>query len=119
MRPMSTGIDPSMFFVGTVTVMNASLPERCAWIIAIGAGMRTMGASGGPLFPHPVTAKAARMGPTHEVHEDLRNTKYKRSYFVAIRLRPPPSVQPRATRFRSGAPRGGPYHQDGSAGRRR
>jgi hypothetical protein len=77
MRPMSTGIDPSMFFVGTVTVMNASLPERCAWIIAIGAGMRMMGASGGPFLPHAVTTKAATMAATHEVREDLRNTKYK------------------------------------------
>jgi hypothetical protein len=71
MRPILTGIDPSMFLEGTVSVTNASLPIRCAWIIETGAGIRTIGASGGPFLPQAVTTKAARMAAAHEAHEEF------------------------------------------------
>ena len=58
---MSTGIELSMFLAGTVRVMKDSLPTRCAWILSTAAGMRTIGASGGPFFPHAATTKATKM----------------------------------------------------------
>ena len=64
-----------MFFAGSVTVTKASLPTRCAWIVATAAGMRTMGASGGPFLPHPATMEAATTAAQHEAHEDLPTTK--------------------------------------------
>src|SRR6266850_993020 len=76
---MSTGIELSMFLAGMVTVTKASLPTCCAWIVATAAGMRRIGASGGPFFPHAATTKAATTkaatAARHEAHEDLATTK--------------------------------------------
>ena len=68
---MSTGIELSMFLAGTVRVMKASLPTRCAWILPTAAGMRTIGASGGPFFPHAATTKATTTNVNHEGREEF------------------------------------------------
>src|SRR3954469_8541872 len=79
MRLMLTGIEPSMFLTGTVSVTNASVPRRCAWIIETGAGIRTMGASGGPFFPHARHTMIAKT-VSHTGHEDfLKTTKVAKS----------------------------------------
>ena len=67
MRPMSIGVERSMLVAGTVSVMNASLPTRCAWILSTAAGIRTIGASGGPFLPHA----AATSAMTTSNHEDF------------------------------------------------
>src|SRR4030095_516931 len=56
MRATSTGIVPSTFFDGTVTVTDTSSPRRRASIFSTAAGMCTIGGSGGPFFPHATLA---------------------------------------------------------------
>src|SRR4051812_47767456 len=93
MRPMSTGIEESMFFAGTVSVMKTSLPERWTVILSIAAGMRMIGASGGPFLPHPAATTATRASASHEGHEDglatkgTKTTKQKVFFFVTFVVR--------------------------------
>src|SRR5258708_6980770 len=81
---MSMGAEPSMFFAGIVTVTKASLPTRCAWIVVTAAGMRTMGASGGPFLPQAATTKAAARTAHREGHEDVLETT-KVTMFTKLR----------------------------------
>src|SRR6185503_15128570 len=66
MRATSTGIVPSTFFDGTVTVTDTSSPRRRASIFSTAAGMCTIGGRGGPFFPQPtpVIVSVARKIPT-------------------------------------------------------
>jgi len=63
-----------MFVFGIVKVTNASLPMRCAWIMATAEGMRTIGASGGPFFPHETKTTKEPHTMTREGHDDGRRT---------------------------------------------
>jgi len=63
MRTLSKGVSELCFAV----------PARCAWILSIPAGMRTIGASGGPFLPQPPATTMAATATTH--HEDLLTTQ--------------------------------------------
>src|SRR5687767_12282761 len=66
MRATSTGIVPSTFFDGTVTVTDTSSPRRRVSTFSTAAGMCTTGGSGGPFLPHATLAmqRAASELPT-------------------------------------------------------
>ena len=84
---MSTGIDRSIFVLGTVNVTNASAPTRWAWIMATAAGIRTIGASGGPFFPHAARATKDAKTIRREDHEEtFRTAKITNNkvYFVTF-----------------------------------
>src|SRR4026208_556344 len=68
---MSTGTDRSIFVFGIVSVTNASLPTRCAWIVATADGMRTIGASGGPFFPQATKTRKDPHTIVRKDHEDV------------------------------------------------
>src|SRR6266545_1607550 len=138
---MSTGIELSMFLTGTVSVMKASLPTRCAWSLSTAAGMRTIGASGGPFLPQAATTKARTTNVNHEGREFLSTTKGTKftklktnftscsfffvsfvtsvveNVFVPFSIRRPPD-QSRSARLR-GAARAGFHQTDGNAAHRR
>ena len=63
-----------MFKFGIVSVTNTSLPARCASIMATAEGMRTIGASGGPFFPHATKATKHPHTITLEDHQDVFGT---------------------------------------------
>src|SRR5262245_56465754 len=85
---MLIGIDLSMFVVGTVSVMNASEPTRCALMVATCAGTRTTGARGGPFLPQPATTKVTKRTTTNEdvffTTKVTTFTKVIESYFVSF-----------------------------------
>src|SRR5436853_129084 len=68
---MCTGIELSMFLSGTVSVMKTSLPARFALIISTPAGMRMIGARGGPFLPHAAARKATPSTASHDTREDF------------------------------------------------
>src|SRR5262249_55512718 len=110
----------SIFVLGTVTVTKASLPTRCAWIMATAAGMRTIGASGGPFFPHATKATNDPQTIRREDHDEaFRTTKTTKNRSLlrdlrAVRdlrglrtvTRPLPPVPPPSADRRQGA---GPF----------
>src|SRR5438132_408903 len=117
MRLMSTGTDLSMLVAGTVSVTNASLPTRCAEMVLTAAGIRMVGASGGPFFPHAATTKAARTTKNHEdFFETTKTTKF--TLFVSFFTRPPPDLL-RPPQARGVARRGGRHPMDGTVAHRR
>src|ERR1044071_9859950 len=76
MRTMSTGIERSMLVFAARNVMPASLPTRWAWMDGTAAGIRTIGASGGPFFPQPAKTMHTNMDrqKDHRPHDAFRFT---------------------------------------------
>src|SRR5687768_938791 len=55
---MDAGVEVSMLVFGTVKVTYTSSPTRRGARLSTAAGTRTIGVSGGPFLPQPVTAPA-------------------------------------------------------------
>src|SRR5690349_11560786 len=121
MRPMFTGIELSTFLVGTVSVMKTSLPERLALIMSMPAGMRMIGASGGPFLPQAAAAKATASTASHEQRENFNTTILLFVRYSTAILRRPQHSRPSQPRHRLARLHAGGVLRrlDGSGGHRR